>query len=159
MRLLHYTAEPLEYDPHREYLQRESWGYGKPNGLWVSCEGDDDWPTWSRAEEFGVERLACVVEVTLTQDANICYISSADQLLAFHQEYATLDGPGGTILGKYMDWDRVKAEWDGLIIAPYLWSMRLSREVPWYYGWDCASGSIWNLSVVSTVLPANKVLT
>lgn len=156
MRLLHYTEKPFAYDPHFEYVQVEPHAYGKPVGLWVSCEGEDDWPTWCRSEDWGVAYLANVSEITLHADANILYVCSAEQLISFHQEYGIPSGYD--FLGHSIDWQRVTSEWDGIIIAPYLWGMRLSREVPWYYTWDCASGCIWNLDVITTVLPANKAL-
>jgi len=37
----------------------------------------------------------------------------------------------------------VSKEYDGIEIAPYQWDARLS--LIWYYGWDVASGCIWNL--------------
>ena len=42
-----------------------------------------------------------------------------------------------------IDWEAALADWDGELIAPYMWSRRL--EYMWYYGWDCASGGTWNL--------------
>jgi len=33
MRLLHYTEEPLAYDPARTYEQSEPRSFGKPSGM------------------------------------------------------------------------------------------------------------------------------
>lgn len=57
-RLLHYRSEPLEFEPARTYVHRESWTYGKPDGFWVSVEGQDDWPAWCRSEEIPARQLA-----------------------------------------------------------------------------------------------------
>lgn len=33
-----------------------------------------------------------------------------------------------------IDWPQVAQHYDGIIIAPYCWEMRLDREAGWYYG-------------------------
>lgn len=43
--------------------------------------------------------------------------------------------------------------YDGIIIAPYVWSLRLDIDFFWYYDWDCASGVIWNSAAVSNLIP------
>lgn len=155
MRLLHYTAKAFDFNRSRTYNQGEPLGFGKPTGLWVSREGEDDWPSWCEGESFALDSLATVTEVTLTDEANICYICSADQLMAFTEEYRVTWAAGIPAI----DWSRVAQEWDGIVIAPYIWSMRLNPQTSWYYGWDCASGCIWNLDAIKTVLPATKALT
>ena len=47
-----------------------------------------------------------------------------------------------------IDWAEVASKYDGIIISPYQWSLRLDMEMMWYYGWDCASGCIWNISAI-----------
>ena len=53
------------------------------------------------------------------------------------------------------NWDDVVRQYDGLIIAPYQWAKRC--DYSWYYGWDCASGVIWNLRAVASVKPTAKL--
>lgn len=152
-RLLHYRDEPIEFDPTRVYQHRENWVYGKPDGFWVSVEGPDDWPAWCRGEEFRLGSLRYVLEVTLDPAAKILRLTSPAALADFHRIYA---GPG-----KYPDdpvnrwgiaWSMVAADgWAGIIIAPYQWSCRYGMD--WYYGWDCASGCIWDLSAIRTIAP------
>ena len=48
-----------------------------------------------------------------------------------------------------MDWGYLATQYQGLIIAPYLWDLRLFGPA-WYYGWDCASGCIWDLTAVES---------
>ena len=36
----------------------------------------------------------------------------------------------------------------GIIISPYQWDCRLALESGWYYGWDCSSGCIWDISCI-----------
>jgi hypothetical protein len=167
MRLLHYTQTPLEFDPDRTYTQPDPSDFAKPVGLWVSVEGEDDWPSWCRAEDYCPERLACAQQVTLNPDADILHISSGVELEAFHDEWsvpgllghargALSDGRPGLPAKAFwaIDWPRLAEKYDGIIIAPYLYSHRLSTLTNWYYGWDAASGCIWNLAAIDAVEPA-----
>jgi hypothetical protein len=62
-----------------------------------------------------------------------------------------------------IDWPKVSERYDGVVIAPYVWSLRMGdyemiegrmRKTPdsaisdWYYPWDCASGCIWKASAI-----------
>lgn len=53
----------------------------------------------------------------------------------------------------WLDWAAIGKLYDGIIIAPYLWERRLNGGAMWYYGWDCASGCIWNPRAISEVNP------
>lgn len=46
-----------------------------------------------------------------------------------------------------INWNKISIEYDGIEINPYIWKARL--EVYWYYGWDIASGCVWNLDEVT----------
>ena len=147
MKLKHYSKGPLFlFDRGRKYEQStESDSQFKPKGLWVSVEGEDDWPTWCRSEEFALERLEIKTSIFLTPSANILYINSMEELDAFSEEYhITLYG-----IQDWVDWNRVTSIFDGVIIAPYQWPARMKHS--WYYGWYCASGCIWNLSAIKGV--------
>lgn len=41
-----------------------------------------------------------------------------------------------------MDWPAMQKAYAGLVVAPYLYER---RHVRWYYGWDVASGVLWDL--------------
>lgn len=155
--LRHYDANPVIFDTERTYLQADdARQYTKPRGFWVSVQGEDDWPTWCRAEGFGIEGLAVEHEVTLTPDANVLLLSSADMLDAFTKTYgsATFKSYAGySWTDVAIDWHRVATEYDGLIIAPYQWERRMGLD--WYYGWDVASGCIWNAAAIAAVNPLN----
>jgi hypothetical protein len=93
----------------------------------------DDMPSWMTGKHIHRVDLA---------DCNVLQIRGLHQLDAFDEKYGLLDpilGENG--LHTCIDWVRVSEEYDGLEIAPYIWSRRL--EFMWYYGWDCASGVIW----------------
>lgn len=148
MILKHYARDPeFIFDSGRAYeLNREdSPMIFKPNGLWVSVEGEDDWKTWCSAENFAVETLSNEHDVALNEGANILYIRSLVELANFTAEY------GRTYYNHihWIDWEVVIRKYDGVIITPYQRDVRLTES--WYYGWDCASGVIWNLTAIEKV--------
>ena len=85
--------------------------------------------------------------------ANVLLIDTPEKLDAFNARFGVDDNSVHSIA-----WEKVKALYDGVIIAPYHWERRLN--LMWYYGWDCASGVIWHLSAIDNVtLPSNTELT
>lgn len=153
MRLLHYTKKPFVLRDC-SYLQGETASPGKPNGLWVSVEGDMDWPEWCATDRPEWIRDYYITEIALKPDANVLRIETVLQLDAFHKHYAEVPEYRKhwpkDIQSKDIDWGRVSAVHAGIIIAPYQWERRLHCETNWYYGWDCASGCIWDLSVIES---------
>lgn len=148
MRLLHYSGNPLRCVRSR---QQNVYPDLKPNGLWVSVEGPDDWKHWCEAERFHPENLTRAYEITLAPDANILHLSSAAEIEAFHQKHRVKLAADAS--GAYIDWHKVAQNHQGIIIAPYQWELRFCIELIWYYAWDCASGCIWNAKVIADVRP------
>jgi hypothetical protein len=150
--LMHYTSEPVTLDSARIYEQDEPTTFGKPRGLWVSVAGEDDWPAWVRGNMPNI-RLTHAYRVTLADDAKTHAIANDVDLDRFTATYAVETAhdrrfPWRGAIEKWpIDWRRVARDYDGLIIAPYQWSCRM--EYDWYYGWDCASGCIWNLDAIA----------
>ncbi|MFE3229295.1 hypothetical protein [Nocardia sp. NPDC059228] len=157
---MHYQAEPLTFDRSRVYTQRDRGTFTKPVGFWVSVEGDGDWPAWCRSEEFAVERLAVAHEVRLRTSASIRTITSVSEIDGFHDEFAAptdFDRRLGNHRDRWgIDWPAVVQRYDGVIIAQYLWERRYNLD--WYYGWDCASGCIWNLDAIESVKALDPVV-
>jgi hypothetical protein len=156
MILEHYSHGPLDPKP-RDFGQpdkKPGWGKPmKPEGLWVSIPGEDDWPSWCRSEEFATERLRVCTKVVLWPHANLKLIENEAQIIQFDDEYGfDWDIGGSGMTSRRINWQRVAMDYDGIVIAPYVWSCRLpmemgtprSRVSDWYYPWDCASGCIWN---------------
>jgi len=144
MRLFHYSdALITEVRPVTSHPRS---AMGKPSGLWVSV--DDAWADWCAREQFGCG--AVVTEVTLRPDANVCVIEGEAALRAFDADYAF-----GDRFGRRIDWSAVAAQYDGIVIAPYIWACRY--DLDWYYGWDVASGCIWHPRAVATLAPATDV--
>lgn len=141
MRLLHYSAEPFQFDPERKYDDKHGF---KPGGLWLSVEGDQDWRSWCESEQWGIGGLKHAVEITLKPTANVLLIDTEEGLDAFNARFGSDD-----LSVRSIAWAKVKALYDDLIIAPYQWERRCG--LMWYYGWDCASGVVWNLSAIKSV--------
>lgn len=116
----------------RNYMQSPG---PKPAGFWYGI--GRSWHEWVESEmphwmsEFNYE-------VDLGK-SKILVINSIEGLDRFTKKYGR---------GEYhIDWVRVSEMYDGIEISPYQWSRRLS--LMWYYGWDIASGCLWNLEQVA----------
>jgi hypothetical protein len=145
MRLLHYTNAPFHLDHERQYGRSSSF---KPTGLWVSVEGDDDWRSWCEDNNFCTENLKCSAEILIAHTANILLIDTVAKIDEFTARFSPNSEQlaYNPALNLQLRWDDVKAAYDGVIIATYFWERR--TDLMWYYGWDCASGVIWNLSAI-----------
>ena len=140
MDLRHYAAAPVtiaDRTPNQSTT-------GKPEGLWVSV--GEEWLDWCRSEEFRTESDWYEHWVTVADDANLMQLSSKQDLDRFTADYGVQIDP--RFLSRFIDWTRVASEYDGIIIAPYQYGRRLTPHTHWYYGWDIASGCIWNSAVV-----------
>jgi len=151
MTLRHYAAAPVTFEDDLTYEQREPSRYGKPHGFWVSVQGEDDWPSWCTNE--GLEHWVPFEHaVELASGAKLLILDTAESLKDFTRSYA-IERPWSYEDRHYVDycidWARLAFEYSGIIIAPYQWSQRLDLE--WYYGWDCASGCIWDLTAIASV--------
>lgn len=167
--LEHYTSEPLVFDRGRIYDQQKPRGFGKPVGFWVSVAGEDDWPSWCRSEEFCVGSLKNCSRITLAEDAKVLLVSSPGQLIEFHRAFSIEDPDRPLLEGsdpftttfnrlhRPVVWSLVIERWQGVVFAPYLWSMRFDGP-SFYYGLDCASGCIWDLDAIKSVTPAEPAV-
>src|SRR3990167_3568080 len=148
MRLIHYSKTPLtavRSTRHNAHLV----GAYKTSGLWVSVEGDDDWLNWCRGESWGLDGFSHATEVILSKDAEIMHLKNASQIDKFTNEFRPKNRPEWD---RSLNWPAIRKRWQALIIAQYCWSRRLSTHTSWYYGWDCASGVIWNAKAVVSVM-------
>ena len=146
MRLLHYSDQPLLSVHSVEQVGGMAERGNKPNGLWVSVEGEDDWKSWCESEDFSTNSMNAVTEVVLAENSNVLVIETSAALLAFHDEFRALSDPPRF---SSIRWPDVAAMYDGIIIAPYRWDHRLDGVASnWYYSWDCASGCLWNARAI-----------
>jgi len=128
----------------------------KPCGLWVSIEDDDEdisWFEWCKNEEFRLENLKYKYTVNISSKANILHLKTPEEIDEFTNNYVLEDFFNTTLLNSlYINWKKVKEEYDGIIISPYQWGCRFRLNTTWYYPWDCSSGCIWNTDKISIKL-------
>lgn len=125
-----------------ESRQQDNTWHHKPRGFWVSDEDDYGWSQWTEENEYGIGANA--FEVSLAPDANVLLLGTVDAVRDFDRQFSVGSN-------RYrVDWARVAEQWQGIIITPYQWKLRLS-DVDWYYTWDCASGCIWDAAAIRSV--------
>jgi len=144
MRRVHFSDQPVALQVGRTYEQVRR-GY-KPRGLWYSVEGGrDGWSDWCEAEDYRVEHLRCPHALAVSEQ-RILLIRTGEELRRFYDRFCCSLEPYPEPW--YIDWQQVAELYAGIEIAPYQWEFRLALNYTWYYTWDCASGCIWDLSVV-----------
>lgn len=129
--------------------------YQKPHGFWITDDSDDCWRSWCLSNRFALDCLTHRHEIDLDEDRTLILRNSFDVRI-FARKYQTIKrwGPDHEP-EKWTDicinWPIVAAEFVGIIITPYQWGLRLEPGFEWYYGWDCASGCIWDASAIKDV--------
>lgn len=152
--LSHFSSEPVINMYERKQTSAQDM---KPTGLWVSVDGEDDWPSWCLAESFcRNDDLRFRHRVVLRPDNRVLLLSDKQALRWFGNKYRpdpTTDPlrKAGIRSTLQLDWFRAIDDCDGLVIHPYCWECRLDPEFAWYYGWDCASGCIWHPRAVESI--------
>ncbi len=135
---------------------------GKPTGLWVSVDSEFGWAQWcydNEQDQF-YKRLKYKYDVVLYPHAKILVLDSAEKIVTFSHQYrdhnvekqkpqSYFSTTKRDLFDTVIDWKTLKSQYDGIIISPYQDSVRLQYK--WYYGFDCASGCIWNLSCINTL--------
>jgi hypothetical protein len=151
MKLMHYSNKQIDsLDLKRKY--QNFYGDPKPTGLWVSVENTsvqngNGWKEWCISEEYEEENLAHKHEIIPKANANIARLTSYKTIKRFNGRYGIVNPWPSfmTRLGR-IDWTSVKKYYQGIIVTKYY--SRYWMEFPWLYGWDCASGCIWDLSCI-----------
>ncbi len=119
--------------------------YDKPQGLWITIDGEDDWVDWCLAESFNLDRLKYKHFLEI-DEIDLLILDSPIKIREFNREF----GIKGTY-EKAISWESVYENYGGILISPYQWSLRLDHSVFWYYSWDCASGCIWNTESIKII--------
>jgi hypothetical protein len=138
---------------------KEVWeSIGKPWGLWYSFGGS--WMDWCLSESEGWLR-PYIYEV-LVDETKALRITNLEEFAAFEKEYYYVPRrfqmiedmmpplppilrhsefyDGRSLFGN-INWMAVREKYGAVEITPYLYERRLNSR--WYYGWDCASGCVW----------------
>jgi hypothetical protein len=112
----------------------------KPNGIWFAPK--TEWIEWynENTPEF-LGNYYYKIKIS----GNILKISSIEELIKFSEKYKSIDC---SIYG-LIDWNKVAKEYDGIEIVPYIYQARLTHL--WYYGWDVASGCVWDRGAVGII--------
>ena len=135
---------PRSVDPAEEWRL----GMFKPFGLWYDVDGD--WFRWLLEEGYddpAAGWLRPYLYELRVDTSRLTTIRTLKQFDAFHARYRKPIADGLWI-AKGIQWSAVARVAAGVEIAPYLWERRLHWESSWYYGWDCASGVIWDVSAI-----------
>lgn len=143
MKLSHFSNDPIEDLQYKHQIPSTM----KPVGFWISVDGPDDWPSWCAAEQFRECDKQLRYDVRLKEKNGVLVIEDGRGMVAFNDRYGQTERE---VLHS-IDWQAVAKEYDGLIIAPYQWEYRLANGFLWYYGWDCASGCIWNPEAIASI--------
>ncbi|MGU3668454.1 hypothetical protein ACLBX9_30095 [Methylobacterium sp. A49B] len=133
----------------------------KPHGLWASVDaGNISWPDYVEAEgEAYLYRLRIVHDVRLATDARVLLLGTVEDFDAFAGEYGRTERFVPSDYHMYIDWKAVAEAYQGIVIAPYRYDRRFDGGL-WYYGWDCASGCIWDAAAIVAITvrsPAREV--
>jgi hypothetical protein len=107
----------------------------KPNGLWYACGKE-----WLK---FGVKGGTYLYKIDIDY-SKMLRITQKD-VKKFEKEFGTSQEGVPLVL---IDWKKVAQKYSGIEICPY---MPKIRDHYWYYGWDVASGCIWEASAIKDV--------
>ncbi len=124
--------------------------YGKPKGLWYAA--GKEWIEWVEREmpHWMGDRF-----YKITPSSKVLKINTLAKFQAFVQAYGEMKPSmfqgqePQPQFDQYIDWRRVAKDYPGIEIAPYRQDCRL--EYAWYYGWDVASGCIWDKSGIKSI--------
>lgn len=141
----HYSEKPLTR-LHKLEQPRESYALAKPRGLWLTDNSAYNWPAWCRENNFHLERLQVATSFELDERC-VLRMRNISELEWFTREYGV--DVGQQFEGTTIDWHRVSMTYCGVVITPYLYVARL--DLRWYYGWDCASGCVWDPDVLTVI--------
>jgi len=149
MKLVHYSANEIKELKNDYKYPNKSCFYCrmKPLGLWVSDDDDYGWRQWCEKNDFCLENLQYSYEIELKEKANILLLKSEEDILHFTAKYKIEDSHpqiDGIL------WQKVKDDYEGILITPYRNELAYHLQSDWYHGWDCASGCIWDITSIKT---------
>ena len=153
MNFYHYSEKPISLEGIRDSAQTHEEPAFKPKGIWLSV--GDEWAKWVKEETSWAETRGALnhkADVILKCDANILWITNEQELRDFHAARGKIHP---IIRSQYINWQSISLDYDGIVIAPYVWECRM--DVGWYYPWDVASACIWRKRAIRDVLPVMEV--
>ena len=145
MKRVHFSSKPIKLIRSEKQLNKGGF-FGKPNGFWYSIEGNGDgWSDWTAAEDFTDTNTQIAYELEV--DLSKCIvISNKAELKTFTEKYKLIRPSYHAI-----DWKKVARDYSGIEINPYIPTYELDSQFVWYYGWDCASGCVWDSRIIEII--------
>lgn len=123
----------------KDSLDKKKWSYPylqkksiKPKGIWYGI--GLEWIRWCKSEM--PHWLTPYIYKIDIDTSRLKKISTAEEIFSVP-----------TIDDIFVEWSQF-TEYAGIEINPYIWECRLHIRTSWYYGWDCASGCIWNPDII-----------
>lgn len=108
----------------------------KPHGLWYGIE--TSWIDWCLGNQ--PDWIGKYIWELQVDEKNIIRIDSISDFEKFEEEFTIKNDRIN------LNMPLLSSNYHGLEISQYFSSKRLSSF--WYYGWDCASGCIWNTASI-----------
>jgi hypothetical protein len=174
MKYHHWASEPVRL---RKMKYTQS-GHPKPNGLWFDV--NEEWKQWCEGVDFRLDTLRYRHTVTILDRSRMLFLRGDKDIDEFtHQYCRSLFGDIQLLqsseeadkfardyrsdlfaeikqqFSNYIAWGEVAEKHSGIIVAPY--SRAKSETYLWYYGWNCASGCIWDTSVIRLGKPRRMI--
>jgi hypothetical protein len=112
----------------------------KPKGLWYSL--GSGWLDWNMTEYGKHHSFKSAYKLSIDMN-DVLRIDTPEKLMEFDKTFAQ---------GSTVNWQEVAKNYKGIDIIPYQSSLRM--ELGWYYGWDIASGCVWDSSCIQKI---NKI--
>lgn len=124
--------------------QEEPWM--KPNGLWYAV--GLEWIEWVEGEmPHWMGNVFYKIEVNPNK---ILHLKTRIEIMEFSAKFRADKGQLATVSRDLMiDWKSVAEIYSGIEISPYQYSLRFTFM--WYYGWDVASGCIWEKDGIKSI--------
>lgn len=141
---IHLSKDNIYKLEKRYYIQRS---YDKPDGFWYGF--GNEWIDWT--ETAGPNYQGDYVYEVDINGSNILQIKDYSEITVFTKEYGSDKQIAPGIIFN-IDWPKIELRYDGIEINPYIRQARNDTKTLWYYGWDVASGCIWNLEKVNIKL-------
>jgi hypothetical protein len=131
----------------------------KPEGLWYECQdgSSTNWKDFCDAGLTGGSSKYDRSYNVVLNEYEILFIPDEHHFDKFAEMYSVphpADPDGSKGFDKMIDWPKVASHYAGIEICPYLQSKRMDDDAFWYYGWDVASGCVWDSSGVKELIQA-----
>ena len=143
---IHYTARGITaLDLNRTYAQTsKDFERHKPNGLWLSITGNNDWEKNCLKANYRLDSLKSKFLVFLKEASKILILHSTATYDNFAKKYGYYSEQGRRVL--LFRWEEILKDYQGIAV-PRLYS-EIFGIVQWHNAWRCTSACIWDLQAV-----------